>query len=109
VNKLLETSSILYGSLDSVEVLDADPIKGAFVSPLLLLNENPFGNSSVHEVEAFGPVATLMPYKHTEEAISLAKLGKGSLVSSIVTAECNNCNRLCNRGGQLSRKNFGAE
>ena len=86
VNKLLETSSILYGSLDSVEVLDADPIKGAFVSPLLLLNENPFGNSNVHEVEAFGPVATLMPYKHTEEAISLAKLGKGSLVSSIVTA-----------------------
>ena len=51
-----------------------------------MLNENPFGNSSVHEVEAFGPVATLMPYKHTEEAISLAKLGKGSLVSSIVTA-----------------------
>jgi oxepin-CoA hydrolase / 3-oxo-5,6-dehydrosuberyl-CoA semialdehyde dehydrogenase len=87
VKKLLETSSILYGSLDSVEVLDADPIKGAFVSPLLLLNENPFGNSSVHEVEAFGPVATLMPYKHTEEAISLAKLGKGSLVSSIVTAD----------------------
>ncbi|MDO9157521.1 MAG: phenylacetic acid degradation bifunctional protein PaaZ, partial [Sediminibacterium sp.] len=87
VNKLLETSSILYGSLDSVEVLDADPIKGAFVSPLLLLNENPFGNSSVHEIEAFGPVATLMPYKHTEEAISLAKLGKGSLVSSIVTAD----------------------
>lgn len=87
VKKLLETSSIVYGSLDSVEVLDADPIKGAFVSPLLLLNENPFGSSSVHEVEAFGPVATLMPYKHTEEAISLAKLGKGSLVSSIVTAD----------------------
>ncbi|MBL7761242.1 MAG: phenylacetic acid degradation bifunctional protein PaaZ [Sediminibacterium sp.] len=87
VFRLLETSSLVYGSLDEVAVMDADPIKGAFMSPLLLLNENPFGSKSVHEIEAFGPVATLMPYRHTEEAIALSKMGKGSLVSTIVTAD----------------------
>lgn len=87
VCRLLETSSLVYGSLDEVAVMDADPIKGAFMSPLLLLNENPFGSKSVHEIEAFGPVATLMPYRHTEEAIALSKMGKGSLVSTIVTAD----------------------
>lgn len=87
VEKLLTSSSILYGSLDTVDVVDADPIKGAFISPLLLFNDNPFGNTVVHEVEAFGPVATLMPYQKTADAIALSKLGKGSLVSSIVTAD----------------------
>ena len=87
VQKLLASSQIIYGSLDSVELIDADMGKGAFMSPLLLLNENPFVSEAVHEVEAFGPVATLMPYASTEEAIALAKLGKGSLVSSIVTAD----------------------
>ncbi|MBH2004004.1 MAG: phenylacetic acid degradation bifunctional protein PaaZ [Sphingobacteriia bacterium] len=84
---LLETSSIVYGSLDNVSVIDADPVKGAFMSPLLLLNENPFGSTTVHETEAFGPVATLMPYRHTEAAVALSKMGKGSLVSTIVTAD----------------------
>lgn len=86
VQKLLASSQIIYGSLDSVIAIDADPLKGAFMSPLVLLNENPFGSTDVHETEPFGPVATLMPYKHTEEAIALAKMGKGSLVSTIVTA-----------------------
>lgn len=87
VQKLLASSQIIYGSLDSVEVIDADATKGAFMSPLLLLNENPFHSKEVHEVEAFGPVSTLMPYQHIDDAISLAKMGKGSLVSSIVTAD----------------------
>jgi oxepin-CoA hydrolase/3-oxo-5,6-dehydrosuberyl-CoA semialdehyde dehydrogenase len=86
VQKLLASSQIIYGSLDSVSVLDADAIKGAFMSPLLLLNEHPFDTTAVHEVEAFGPVSTLMPYQSMDEAIALAKMGKGSLVSSIVTA-----------------------
>ena len=47
-------------------------------APSLLLNEYPFHSKEVHEVEAFGPVATLMPYQSTEEAIALAKMGKGS-------------------------------
>ena len=87
VQKLLSNSQIIYGSLDSVITVDADSKKGAFMSPILLLNENPFGSTLVHETEPFGPVATLMPYQHTEEAIVLAKMGKGSLVSSIVTAD----------------------
>ncbi len=86
VQKLLASSQIIYGSLDSVEVMDADATKGAFMSPILLLNNHPFNSKEVHEVEAFGPVSTLMPYTSTEEAIALSKMGKGSLVSSIVTA-----------------------
>ncbi|MDE3251653.1 MAG: phenylacetic acid degradation bifunctional protein PaaZ [Bacteroidota bacterium] len=87
VQKLLASSQIIYGSLDSVELTDADNTKGAFISPILLFNQDPHNSSEVHEVEAFGPVATLMSYSSLEEAISLVKKGKGSLVSSIVTAD----------------------
>ena len=87
VQQLLAASQIVYGSLDSVSVIDADPTKGAFLSPLLLMNDKPFDSSSVHEVEAFGPVSTIMPYKGMDEAIALSKKGKGSLCSSIVTAD----------------------
>jgi oxepin-CoA hydrolase/3-oxo-5,6-dehydrosuberyl-CoA semialdehyde dehydrogenase len=87
VQKLLASSKIIYGSLDSVEVLDADPQKGSFISPLLLLNETPLVSEEPHNVEAFGPVSTIMPYKNLEEAIALSKKGKGSLCSSVVTAD----------------------
>ena len=92
VQKLLASSQIIYGSLDSVEVVDADAIKGSFISPILLLNESPWAltqgqiNPS-HAVEAFGPVSTLMPYTNMDDAIALSKLGKGSLCSSIITAD----------------------
>lgn len=87
VQKLLASSQIVYGSLDNVEVIDADATKGAFMSPLLLMNEKPFASKEVHEVEPFGPVSTIMPYKNMDEAIVLSKLGKGSLCSTIVTAD----------------------
>jgi oxepin-CoA hydrolase/3-oxo-5,6-dehydrosuberyl-CoA semialdehyde dehydrogenase len=93
VQKLLASSQIIYGSLDSVDVVDADAIKGAFMSPVLLMNELPWAlapgytTNASHEVEAFGPVSTIMPYKKTEDAIALSKLGKGSLCSTIVTAD----------------------
>lgn len=87
VQKLLASSQLIYGSLDSVNVLDADAAKGAFISPLLLLNEKPFENTAAHEVEAFGPVSTIMPYHGMDEAVALSKKGKGSLCSSIVTAD----------------------
>ncbi|SFQ48441.1 phenylacetic acid degradation bifunctional protein PaaZ [Parafilimonas terrae] len=86
VQKILASSQIIYGSLDSVEVIEANADKGAFISPLLLLNEKPFASTAVHEVEAFGPVSTIMPYKNMDEAIALSRMGKGSLCSSIVTA-----------------------
>jgi oxepin-CoA hydrolase/3-oxo-5,6-dehydrosuberyl-CoA semialdehyde dehydrogenase len=85
VQKLLASSQIIYGSLDSVELIDADVNKGAFMSPLLLKNEHPFETQEAHNIEAFGPVSTIMPYKNIDEAIALAKKGKGSLCSSVVT------------------------
>jgi oxepin-CoA hydrolase/3-oxo-5,6-dehydrosuberyl-CoA semialdehyde dehydrogenase len=87
VQKLLASSQIIYGSLDDVSVIDADAKKGAFISPLLLMNGKPFASTVVHETEAFGPVSTIMPYKNMDEAIELSKKGKGSLCSSIVTAD----------------------
>lgn len=87
VQKLLASSQIVFGSLDSVQVVDADAEKGAFMSPLLLMNDKPFESAAVHEVEAFGPVSTIMPYKSLADATELAKKGKGSLVCSIVTAD----------------------
>ncbi|MCV5004686.1 aldehyde dehydrogenase family protein, partial [Escherichia coli] len=67
------------------ELVDADYEKGAFMSPKLFLNDKPFEKKISHDVEAFGPVSTLMPYKDAEEAAALAKRGKGSLVGSIVS------------------------
>jgi oxepin-CoA hydrolase/3-oxo-5,6-dehydrosuberyl-CoA semialdehyde dehydrogenase len=87
IGKLLASSQLIYGSLDSVEVLDADANKGAFLSPVLLMNDKPFSTTEAHEIEAFGPVSTIMPYKGMGEAIALSKKGMGSLCSSIVTAD----------------------
>ena len=85
VTELAKTAEIVYGNLDSVEAIDADASKGAFLSPILLLEKEPFKNISVHDIEAFGPVSTLMPYKDLNEAIELAQMGQGSLCCSIAT------------------------
>ncbi|PHN06322.1 phenylacetic acid degradation bifunctional protein PaaZ [Flavilitoribacter nigricans] len=85
IRELTQTADIVYGSLDEVEVLGADFEKGAFLSPILLLEKDPRKNQGVHEIEAFGPVSTLMPYKDLDEAIELAQMGKGSLCCSIAT------------------------
>ena len=87
IEKLTTTAQIVYGSLDSVEAIGGNDKDGAFMSPILLREDAPFKNTQVHEIEAFGPVATLMPYKNLDEAITLAQMGKGSLVSSVVTAD----------------------
>ncbi len=85
VTDIAKEAQIVYGSLDRIEAVGADAAKGAFISPILLREDHPFKNVAVHEREAFGPVSTVMPYKNLEEAITLAQMGKGSLVSSIVT------------------------
>ena len=87
VKELLTESELVWGSLDQVEVTGAEASKGSFVSPILLLNNDPFNKLSTHNIEAFGPVTTLMPYKTIDEAIELANMGKGSLVCSLVTAD----------------------
>ena len=85
INDLAKEAQIVYGNLDKIDTVGADAKKGAFISPILLRADHPFQNTAIHEREAFGPVSTIMPYKNIEEAITLAKMGKGSLVSSIVT------------------------
>lgn len=87
VDQLALSQKMVFGDLDHFEVIGADKNKGAFFSPVLFLNEQPFDQLDVHSIEAFGPVSTIMPYKTLEDAIELTKLGKGSLVTSIVTAD----------------------
>ncbi|MFM9027006.1 MAG: phenylacetic acid degradation bifunctional protein PaaZ [Bacteroidota bacterium] len=85
VRELLTCSELVYGDLENVEVVGADSKRGAFISSLLLYCNEPFKHSTPHDIEAFGPVSTIMPYKTAEEASILAKMGKGSLVGSLVT------------------------
>ncbi len=85
IEKLLKETTLVYGNLHDVELVGADASKGAFLSPVLLVNKNPLSSVAVHEIEAFGPVSTLMPYHSLDEAIEISKMGKGSLVSSIAT------------------------
>lgn len=85
VSDLSKEAQIVYGGLDKIETIGADAKKGAFISPILLRADHPFKNTIIHEREAFGPVSTIMPYKNLDEAIALAQMGKGSLVSSIAT------------------------
>ena len=87
VAKIMEQAQLVYGNLESVDIIGGDARKGSFMSPILLRADDGFNCQAAHEIEAFGPVSTLMPYKNTDEAIALVKLGKGSLCSSITTAD----------------------
>ncbi len=84
LNELKKESEVVFGN-DAISLIEAEDSKGAFMSPTLLLNDKPFEKLSSHNIEAFGPISTLMPYSTTEEAVALSKLGKGSLVCSITT------------------------
>ncbi len=83
VAELRASCDLLFGDPDQVDVVGGNDREGAFISPVLLLNPKPFENSIAHDVEAFGPVSTLMPYQTLDEAAQLANLGQGSLVGSI--------------------------
>ena len=85
VELLMKSQEKVYGSLEKIPLIDAQFEKGCFFSPILFRNENPFLKDDVHHVEAFGPVSTLIPYKDMEEALAIVEMGKGSLVTSIVT------------------------
>lgn len=89
VQELAKTQSIVIGNLDNFEVMGADKEKGAFLPPLIFLNTDPFKNVACHNIEAFGPVSTIIPYNNLDDAITLAKMGMGSLVCSVVTADDN--------------------
>ncbi|RME98939.1 MAG: phenylacetic acid degradation bifunctional protein PaaZ, partial [Bacteroidetes bacterium] len=85
VERLRQTAQLVYGDLDNFELIGAEKSKGAFCAPLLLRSDEPFQNEDIHEIEAFGPISTLMPYRDLREAVALANKGKGSLVSTICT------------------------
>ncbi len=85
IAELLLDASLVYGNLDNFEVVGADPQKGAFLPPVVIRQDDPFTVKTAHEVEAFGPVVTLMPYHDLDAAIELSKMGKGSLCCSLTT------------------------
>ncbi|MBV9103473.1 MAG: phenylacetic acid degradation bifunctional protein PaaZ [Candidatus Eremiobacteraeota bacterium] len=83
IAELSSEAVVAYGDPEHCTVTGADDQHGAFLSPILLRCENPQNATKVHGVEAFGPVATLMPYEDTEDAIAIARRGSGSLVASV--------------------------
>ena len=87
VNELLACCELAYGNMNDFEVTGADKNKGAFMPSLLLYCKDAIKNNAPHDIEAFGPVSTVMSYKNTAEAVELARKGKGSLVGSVFTAD----------------------
>lgn len=87
VEILSKTQKIIIGNFENFEVKGANKSKGAFMPPIIFYNDSPFINTDCHNIEAFGPVSTIMPYNTIDDAIELSKMGKGSLVSSIITAD----------------------
>jgi oxepin-CoA hydrolase/3-oxo-5,6-dehydrosuberyl-CoA semialdehyde dehydrogenase len=83
---LEDAGSIVFGDPEHVEVTGADATRGAFLSPVLIRAGDP-RRAEVHEVEAFGPVSTLIGYTDTADVIDLAARGQGSLAGSVVTGD----------------------
>ena len=87
VDQIASGTELVFGNPDRVDVVGADPKRGAFFPALLFYSDKPFANAAPHDVEAFGPVNTVMPYKTIDEAVELAKRGRGSLVGSLFTSD----------------------
>ena len=85
IKALRDAGRIVFGDPEHVEVLGADAERGAFVSPVLLVGDP--DRAEPHEVEAFGPVSTVLPYSSTEQLIDYAARGQGSLAGSVVTGD----------------------
>ena len=85
LKQLRTEAELVVGDLDNFRPIEADASRGAFVPPILLHCSNPRGATNVHEIEAFGPICTLMGYDGLDDAIALANRGGGSLVASVYT------------------------
>ncbi len=81
--KLKEECEVLFGGDKNFQPIDADPQKSAFVQPALLSCQNGLGAKYIHDVEVFGPVATLVAYDGLEDLIAITRRGLGSLVASV--------------------------
>jgi oxepin-CoA hydrolase/3-oxo-5,6-dehydrosuberyl-CoA semialdehyde dehydrogenase len=89
MNLILQDCEVAYGSNSDFALIGGSKEKGAFFAPMVLLCNDPLNKKAPHDVEAFGPITTILPYKNMEEAIEIVKLGKGSLVGSVFTADNN--------------------
>ncbi|WP_447741525.1 phenylacetic acid degradation bifunctional protein PaaZ [Variovorax boronicumulans] len=87
VATLLQGAELVYGERDGFAPVGDGVSEGAFFAPTLLLSRKPLEHDAAHDVEAFGPVSTLMPYDGIDEALALAARGKGSLVGTLVTRD----------------------
>ncbi|MDH6593119.1 oxepin-CoA hydrolase/3-oxo-5,6-dehydrosuberyl-CoA semialdehyde dehydrogenase [Variovorax sp. TBS-050B] len=87
VATLLQGAELVYGERDGFAPLGDGVAEGAFFAPTLLLSRDPLAHDAAHDVEAFGPVSTLMPYEGIDEALALAARGRGSLVGTLVTRD----------------------
>jgi oxepin-CoA hydrolase/3-oxo-5,6-dehydrosuberyl-CoA semialdehyde dehydrogenase len=87
VADLAKAGELVYGDPDNFEINGGNKEKGAFFPSVILYCDQPFKKSEPHNIEAFGPVTTVMPYGNLEEAIELTKMGKGSLCGSLFTAD----------------------
>ena len=87
VAMLAEGNEVVFGAKDGFKPVGEGSESGAFFSPTLLLCRNAMHNDAVHDVEAFGPVSTMMTYSGIDEAVALAARGKGSLVSTLCTKD----------------------
>ncbi|WP_039797531.1 phenylacetic acid degradation bifunctional protein PaaZ [Nocardia araoensis] len=86
IRGLTKSARVVFGNPEEVHVVGADAVSGAFLSPILLRCDDP-NAVEPHEIEAFGPVSTVIGYRDTADVIDLAARGKGSLVASVVTAD----------------------
>lgn len=84
LKSLRDAATLVSGDPDNFTVEGADPMRGAFLPPLLLQATDPAA-SAPHSVEAFGPVSTVIAYRDIDDAVTLAARGRGSLVGSLVT------------------------
>ena len=81
--KLKEECEVLFGGEKNFQPIDADLQRSAFVQPALLSCQRGLNAKYVHDVEVFGPVATLMAYDGLEDLIAITRRGLGSLVASV--------------------------
>lgn len=80
-------AEVVFGGDEHSEIIGANASKGAFFPITLLACNDPLRRSEPHDIEAFGPVNTVMPYATVGDAIALARMGRGSLVGSLFTAD----------------------
>ncbi|MFE8643754.1 phenylacetic acid degradation bifunctional protein PaaZ [Sphingomonas sp. NCPPB 2930] len=87
VAALLQGAEQVFGAQDGFAPVGEGVAGGAFFAPTLLLSRTPLEHDAAHDIEAFGPVSTLMPYDGIDEALALAARGRGSLVGTLVTRD----------------------